>query len=165
MILLGLGTVVVMLASKAWPGLAIPIWGVFLVAVAALICLDVRDPVNYESMHISGGVVEYVVAGERTVIPIAEIVRLEFVREEALFPDLYGPYIESKWLVHLADGARVEVMDEWPHRAALLRAFTAHLQDFRQEAALAGTTAKGDGRWLCYEAAQLVEIRQDLESR
>lgn len=152
MLLIGLCTIFVLIAGKTWPSLAFAIWALFLAALAALLYADLNEPVNYDSLRIDGGVIEYVVAGQPRAIPLAEVCRLEFVREEALFPDLYGPYIESKWLLRLKDGSFVEVMDEWPHRKQLLQAFCEKLPSFDEQAARQGLRAWGEGRWLCYES-------------
>ncbi|MCM5681581.1 hypothetical protein M8A51_18810 [Schlegelella sp. S2-27] len=116
------------------------------------ICSAAAAPVNYESMHVSAGRIEYVAAGQRHLVRLNDVARLEFVREEALFPDLDGPYIESKWRVHPCSGTSIEIMDEWPHRRQLLQAFKAHLPGFDQDAARQGLQAKGEGRWLCWQA-------------
>ncbi|HET7792363.1 MAG TPA: hypothetical protein VFL64_03165 [Rhizobacter sp.] len=154
-------TLATLMASQAWPNLAVAIWAVFLSFIAAVLCADfvgVRaQPVNYESIHISGGTIEYLAFGQKSVIRLNEVTRLEFVREEALFPDIDGPYIESKWLLQSHDGPRIEVMDEWPHRKQLLQAFREHLPHFDEEAARAGLKARGEGRWLCYQASRTGE--------
>lgn len=152
MILIGLSTIIVLIAGKTWPNLAYAIWAVFLAVMAALLYADLREPVNYESMHISAGIIEYVAAGQKNVIRLEEVSKLEFVREDALFPDLDGPYIESKWLIQSNSRPWIEVMDEWPHRKQLLQAFREHLPHFDEEAARAGLKAGGEGRWLCYQA-------------
>jgi len=82
MLLIALSTVVVLIAGKTWPNLEYAIWGFFLATMAALLYADLREPVNYESMHISAGIVEYVAAGQRSVIRLDEVSKLEFVREE-----------------------------------------------------------------------------------
>lgn len=151
MLLIGLCTIVVLVVGKTWPILEYAIWAVFFTVMAALLYADLREPVNYDSMHISGGTIEYVVAGQKKVIRLEEVSKLEFVREEALFPDLDGPYIESKWLVQSGSHPWIEVMDEWPHRKRLLRAFREHLPHFDEAAARAGLRAWGEGRWLCYQ--------------
>ena len=103
-------------------------------------------------MHISAGIVEYAAAGQKHVIRLREVLKLEFVREEALFPDLDGTYIESKWRIQCASHPWIDVMDERPHRKQLLQAFREHLSHFNEEAAQAGLKARGEGKWLCYQA-------------
>ena len=143
-----------LLAADRWPGFKFAIWAAFVVLVALLLLPDVEDlrkPVNYDDIRISGGTIEYVAFGRTHVIRLAEVSKLEFVREEAVFPDLYGPYIESKWVVWAGGPPSIEVMDEWPHRKLLLEAFRVHLPGFDDVAAKAGLGASGEGRWLCYE--------------
>jgi len=151
MLFIGLCTLVVMIAGYTWPNLAYAIWGIFVALMAALLYADLKEPVNYESIYISAETVEYIAAGQRKIIRLDEVSRLEFVREEALFPDLEGPYIESKWLVHTRDGSFIEVMDEWPHRKKLLKAFKESLPHFDKQAARKGFRAWGEGKWLCYD--------------
>ena len=152
MLLIGASTALVMMISKTWPGISYLVWGIFIGSMALLLYFDLREPVNYESLHVSAGVVKYTAVGQQHVFRLAEVSKLEFVREEALFPDLDGPYIESKWVVQFTSRSSIEVMDERPHRKLLLRAFKEHLEYFDAGAARQGLEAHGAGRWLCYEA-------------
>ena len=152
LISIGVCTIAAVIAADTWPNFAYAIWAVFLIAMAGHLYVDVPRPVNYESMHISAGVVEYVAVGQKHVIRLEEVSKLEFVREEALFPDMDGPYIESKWVVE-SGGQSIEVMDERPHRNELVQAFRQHLPQFDEQSARAGLKARGEGRWVCYEAS------------
>ena len=150
---IGLATVIVFISGKLWPRYESAIWAVFLIAVAFYMCIRLRQPVNYKSIVISEETIEYVGLGSRDVIRLDAIAKLEFVREEAVFPDLYGPYLEPKWVIQTASGAHVEIMDEWPHRMQLLRTFRKHLPGFDAAAAKTGFKARREGRWLCSPAA------------
>ena len=109
------------------------------------------EPVNYQSLVLSPTLIEYVdLAGERHRLSFHEMTKVEFVREEALFPCLDGPYLETKWLIHTVDGRRTEVMDETPHRKSLLQAFARHLAGFDSGAAAEGLNSTEAGRWLCH---------------
>ncbi len=109
------------------------------------------EPVNYQSLVLSPTLIEYVdLAGERHRLPFHEMSKVEFVREEALFPCLDGPYLETKWLIHTVDGTRTEVMDETPHRKNLVQAFAQHLAGFDSDAAAEGLNSTEAGRWLCH---------------
>ena len=112
-----------------------------------------RKPVNYDSLLVSAAGVRYLAAGQLHTFQWDEVEHVDLVREEALFPDLYGPYIESKWLVKTAAGAAIEVMDELPHRRQLLQAFEAYLPGFDHGAARQGLASRGQGRWPCYRRA------------
>jgi hypothetical protein len=151
MILVGLATAVVTVVGKTWPMLAYPAWGLFLAFMAVCLYEDLKEPVNYSSLEVSGGVIEYTVGPLKKVVRLAEVCRVEFVREEAMFEDLYGPYIESKWVVQSGSDTPTEIMDEWPHRKQLLRAFKAYLPHFDEAAARSGFKALREGRWICYE--------------
>src|SRR3989441_4369552 len=118
MFFIGLATVIVFISGKLWPRYESAIWAVFLIAVAFYMCIRLRQPVNYKSIVISEETIEYVGLGSRDVIRLDAIAKLEFVREEAVFPDLHGPYLEPKWVIQTASGAHVEIMDEWPHRSS-----------------------------------------------
>jgi hypothetical protein len=150
MILIAVATVVVMVVGKTWPPLQYPMWGLFLAFMSVCLYADLKEPVNYSSLEVSEGVVEYVVGPVKKVVRLAEVSRLEFVREEAIFEDLYGPYIESKWVVQSGSDTWTEIMDEWPHRKQLLKAFKAYLPHFDEAAARSGFKALREGRWLCY---------------
>jgi hypothetical protein len=149
--LIGLCAAIVFVCAKAWPDYSYAIWGVFLAAIALSLFKDLRKPVNYDSIVIEGDTIEYCAFGQRKVFRLSEVTKIYFVREEALFPDLDGPYIESKWDIRTADGAFIEMMDEWPHRRKLLRTFKKHLYGFNRQVARAGFRARGEGRWLCFE--------------
>ena len=97
------------------------------------------------------GEVEYVAASRRHVIPMDTVTSVEFVRDEAIFPDLYGPYLETSWWIETSADERVEIMDEWPDRARLLRAFRQHLAGFDTAVAKEAIRSKGKGRWRCFE--------------
>lgn len=150
MLAIGLLTLLVLVIGRTWPAFAIPAWGAFGALMAALLWADIKEPVNYDALRLLPEGIEYVAAGRTTRIRFDEIAKVEYEREEAMFPDLDGPYIESKWWVRWGSGDVTEVMDEWPHRESLLRAFTKHLPCFDEMAARQGIAARAEGRWLCY---------------
>lgn len=150
MVLIATFTVLVCVASREWPSFQWELWALFLGAMAVVVFFDVREPVNYTSIRVSAGSIAYVCAGRETTVKFDEILMLELVREEAMFPDLDGPYIESKWAVQTENSPRIEIMDEWPHRKLLMQAFQSHLPGFDASAARAGLKASGEGRWQCY---------------
>lgn len=150
--LIGLATVIVLIVGNTWPAYTYLVWGALFIAVAAILYSALRKPVNYQELRISENSLSYTAFGKKTLIDFTEISKLEFVREEAAFPDLTGPYIESKWLILTSGGAQIEVMDEWPHRRQLLRAFNARLRGFKRKAAKEGLRSSGEGKWLCFEA-------------
>lgn len=149
--LIGLATVIVLVVGNAWPSFRYLIWGVFLIAIAAVLYSVLRKPVNYQELRVTEKSLEYTAFGKNYFIDFSEISKLEFMREEAIFPDLTGPYIESKWIIHTNGGARIEVMDEWPHRRQLLRAFNIRLPGFKRKIANEGLRSSGEGKWLCFE--------------
>jgi hypothetical protein len=150
--IIGLATVIVLVSTNKWPAYSYLIWFVFLSAIAILFFVDLRKPVNYKSIIILRDVIEYTAFGKKEIVRLVDITTLEFVREEAIFPDLYGPYIESKWVVQTNSGRRVEIMDEWPHRRKLLRVFAEYLPEFDHDGARSGLKASGEGRWLCFQS-------------
>ncbi|MGF1526250.1 MAG: hypothetical protein ACFCBW_05595 [Candidatus Competibacterales bacterium] len=112
-----------------------------------------EKPVNYEAMAIFEGHFEYKALGETHIIPWREVSYLDFVREEALFPDPWvGYYPETQWLFRLCDGRCRVVMDERPHRRQLLKAFQRQWPAFDLGAARAGLQSRRLGRWRCYTA-------------
>jgi len=144
---IALATVLVIVSAKLWPQYAWHIWGLFLSALAFHLYRELRKPVNYDSITVSEGIIEYAGIGGRSLIRMDEIAKLEFVREPALF----GDYIESKWDVRTVGGAHIEMMDEWPHRKLLFRTFGSRLPGFDAAAARKGFRAWKAGRWLCFQ--------------
>lgn len=145
-------TVVVLVLSAIWPKYSYVIWGIFLSGIAVFLYVELRKPVNYDSILISEIAINYSSFGQSRIIPFKDISKVTFVREEALFPDLTGPYIESKWMVVMIDGGCIEIMDEWPHRRLLLLAFEKHLAGFNRSAAKAGIKAFKEGNWECFRS-------------
>ena len=110
-------------------------------------------PINYRSLALSPTALEYVDLGNRVHVEVfANIVAVEFVREEAMFPCMYGPYLETKWTIRAVSGKDFEVMDEAPHRKKLLAAFSSHLPKFDLGAATEGLGSNDTGRWLCFRS-------------
>jgi hypothetical protein len=151
-LLIGVTSAVVLIVGRTWPSIEYAIWCAFGAMMLGLLYADLRQPSNYDSLQVVAGVIEYIAMGHTQVISLADVTKLEFVREEALFSDLNGPYLETKWLLQCGTCSPIEVMDEWPHRSLLLEAFTRHLPTFNAVAARSGLQSRGEGRWLCYEA-------------
>lgn len=145
-------TVVVLVLSANWPAYSYAIWGIFLSGIAILLYVELRRPVNYDSIVIFENAIEYSSLGQCNIIHFKSIAKVNFVREEALFSDIDGRYIESKWMVVMTDGGYIEIMDEWPHRRALLSAFEKHLSGFDRRAAKAGIRAFKEGIWECFQS-------------
>src|SRR4029078_608408 len=124
MFLIGFATLGVTLAGLAWPNYAYPMWGVFLLWMGVTLYEDRAEPVNYDSIRILDEAIEYKASGQTYLIRYDEIGRLEYVREY----DDYPNEIESKWIVHFAEGTgphlykRQEILNEWPDSRKLLRA-------------------------------------------
>jgi hypothetical protein len=144
----GLATIIVFVLGKLWPAFELGLWMVFLAAIGLHLYVELRKPVNYASMTISDNIIEYVASGRREVIRLEEIAKVQLVRERSVF----DTGIESKWVVHAADGKRVELMDEWPHRKQLMRAFDRGLPGFDVASAKKGLRAWKEGVWLCFES-------------
>jgi hypothetical protein len=142
----GAATLIVFFLGKLWPRYDFALWTVFLTVIAGHAYIELRRPVNYTSMAISEDAIEYVALGQRDVIPLKEIMKLQLVRERALF----DTGIESKWVVYMANGRRIEVMDEWPDRKRLMRLFAKRLPGFDVTAARSGLRAWKEGVWPCF---------------
>lgn len=151
MVVLGTLAGAVLVAGERWPAWRWALWGGFGLLFLGWLFRDLRKPVNYRSLEVRGPVIDYADLFDTHRIDLHEVLQLTLVREEALFPDLTGPYIESKWVVQMRDGRRIEVMDEWPHRRVLLKALRRHLEGFDEAAAGAVLRARAEGRWLCFE--------------
>ena len=127
-----------------------------------------RAPTNYTALDIDDASIRYVdLLGRIELIHFADIKRVAYVLEEAAFPDLYGPYIESKWIIRTHDRFYIEVMDEAPHRAQLVAAFRQHLESFDERAlsaGLAGLAASGEGAWECFRSPDCKDSPDQLQS-
>lgn len=144
----GLATLVVFFLGKRWPDIEFGLWMVFLAGIAIHLYIELRKPVNYTSMAISYNAIEYVASGQREVIQFDEIAKVRLVRERAVF----DTGIESKWVVFKLNGKWIEVMDQWPDRKRLMRAFRKRLPGFDAEAAKKGLRAGREGVWPCFES-------------
>lgn len=150
----GVVTSAAVIAANRWPEHVLALGLVWVaVLVMSVLLFERRLPVNYKSLAVSATQLEYVTLTDTTyVIPFRGITRIEFVREEAAFPCLDGPYLETKWMLHIDGAERVEVMDELPHRAQLLQAFAKSLPGFDSATASAAVSARAEGVWMCYSA-------------
>jgi len=111
-----------------------------------------REPVNYRLLRLSDSGLEYQgLASERLTVPWTDIESIVFYRDEALFPDLTGPYLETMWIVKNQDGKVIEVMDEWGNRARLLAAFRKCLPGFDFVQGRHGLRSRKAGRWTCFQ--------------
>jgi hypothetical protein len=144
----GLATIGVFLLGKLWPDIEFGLWTAFLAAGGIHLYIELRKSVNYASMAISANAIEYVASGQREVIHLNEIAKVQLVRERASF----DAGIESKWVLYMLNGRRIEVMDEWPDRKRLMRAFGKRLPGFDGEAAKKGLRAWREGVWSCFES-------------
>jgi len=145
----------------AWPGYAYVIRVLVLVALTPLaiyliaILVGARrvrfGPVNYRSLGLSNAGLEYEpLSKQRFSIDWKEIESVEFCREEAAFPDLDGPYLETKWLItKRGEGRKIDLMDEDNNRAHLLSAFRECLPGFDMIEAERAFRSWSEGKWLC----------------
>jgi hypothetical protein len=109
---------------------------------------------NYKSLTLDEDQIRYVnLSGQVFVVVFGEIEKVEFVREEALFPDLYGPYLETRWNVRARGEFAVEIMDEEADRRMLVRAFVRGLPGFEETAVAMALASEEQGRWVCFDRA------------
>lgn len=155
----GIVALVVLVAADEWSGHKLMIWLLGAIAAAVVLFVELRKPVNYKSLSITRSRIEYVDLSNRVhLILFREIAKIEFVREEAIFPCIDGPYLETKWIVQTAGGSCVELMDELPHRRKLLRAFRIRLAGFSSATASAALGPHMEGRWLCFQARSAGQV-------
>jgi hypothetical protein len=148
-LLIGAATLSVFVLGKLWPNYEFGLWMAFLIVIGVYLYLELREPVNYSSIAISEDAIEYAAMGQRDVIRLDEICKVQLVRERAAFDS----GIESKWIVHTLSGRRIELMDEWTHRKQLLRTFRERLSGFDLAAARSGLRAWREGVWPCFDRA------------
>ena len=112
---------------------------------------ELPGPFTYKSLFVDETQLRYVdLSGQVFVVAFDDIEKVEFVREEALFEDVFGPYLETKWLIHMRDRFAEEVMDEEVHRSMLLGAFLRELPHFQETAAAVALASNKEGRWVCF---------------
>jgi hypothetical protein len=99
--------------------------------------------IRYESTRYSG------YSGLSGFIVWSEITRITLIRDEAAYPDIYGPYLETEWFIEF-NGDSKSLGFEWTNRRKLLRAFRAHLRSFDRRKAKTGLRSWRKGKWLCY---------------
>jgi hypothetical protein len=164
------------LAGDIWPAhqlsLHLGFYALGFVVAARLILILARisrAPVNYRSLRLSDSGLEYQgLTSERLTVPWPDIESIVFYRDEALFPDLTGPYLETMWIVKNQDGRVIEVMDERGNRARLLAAFRKCLPGFDFVEARRGLRSRKAGRWTCFQkprAASLPEGQPGVLAR
>jgi hypothetical protein len=151
LLVIGLLTLMVVFLALRWPQYKVLIWAVALTAAALYVYVEVRKPVNYRWIRVEGNRIEYDDRHDRHLIALDSVAKVEFVRDQAIFPDLYGPYLETSWWIETLDGNKVEVMDEWPDRPRLLRAFKRHLAGFDAARARQALASRSKGRWICFQ--------------
>jgi hypothetical protein len=113
---------------------------------------DLAKPYNYRSLELSSEGFEYEdLSRTKRSVRWQDISAVRFYREEALFEDIGGPYLETMWLIGSATDGHVEVMDEPSNQARLLEAFQKHLPGFDIEQAKRAIAATNDrGTWTCF---------------
>jgi hypothetical protein len=113
---------------------------------------ELKAPFTYKSLVVEEARLRYAdLTGQEFVVDFDDIQKVEFVREEALFEDpLYGPYLETRWLIHVRDRFAEEIMDEEVHRSMLLGAFLRALPHFQETAVVAALASNEEGRWVCF---------------
>jgi len=136
-------------------------WKVLLGAFAAGARRVPSGPVNYRSLSLSDAGLEYEsLSKQRFSMEWRAIESLVFCRQQAAFPDLDGPYLETMWRISRRGGdGTFEVMDEDSNRAHLVSAFCECLPGFDLTAAERAFRSGHEGKWLCFERASSGEAR------
>jgi len=108
-------------------------------------------PMTYKSLVLEDAQLHYVnLSGQVFVVVFDDIDKVEFVRREALFPDLWGPSVETIWIIHVRNGFAVELMDEEADRKRLVRAFARELAGFQEAEVAMGLASEEEGAWECF---------------
>lgn len=128
MVLITIITMLVCVANSEWQSFQLALWPLFLGAMAVVVFYDVTESVNYASIRVSAGSIEYVCAGRATTVKFDEILKLALVKEGAMLHDLDVSLIETQRVVQTENSPWIEVTYEWPHRKLLLQAFSSTCQ-------------------------------------
>jgi hypothetical protein len=160
------------LSGEVWSEYREPIRIVFWVFLGVTVIVfllstvrNLRTPNNYRSLHIVSHGLEYEnLARAKITIQWSDISSIYFVRDDALFEDIEGPYLETMWILKTEDGKSTDVMDEWQDRQRLMRAFKRNLPGFDMKLAKSAIKGKGRGRWECFSKTPNEALNPDAQS-
>jgi hypothetical protein len=110
--------------------------------------------VNYRSLRLTSKEIVYEDLS-RQIDKIAwnSISKIQYIRDEAAFEDITGPYLEATWIVYIKSETKAGtiIMDEWGNRIQLLFAYWRNIPDFKLATAIRAITTNRPGRWVCFE--------------
>lgn len=80
--------------------------------MAVVVFYDVTESVNYASIRVSAGSIEYACTGRATTVKFDEILKLALAKEGAMLPDLDVPLIETQRFAQTGNSPWIEVTYE-----------------------------------------------------
>lgn len=106
---------------------------------------------SYIDISLDADCIQYVPLSKiEEVIKWSDIVSLTYIRDEAMFQDIFGPYNETYWSIKTIDKRLIRIEDESIHRSLLLSNFGERLVGFDCAAVKAAIKTKKQGCWCLY---------------
>ncbi len=110
-------------------------------------------PISYLDIKLDEYCIRYTSLSKiEEVIEWQEIKSLSYIRDEAMFQDVYGPYNETFWMIKTIDKRFIRIEDESIHRNLLLSKFEERLAGFDLAVVKAAIKTKKQGAWDVYES-------------
>lgn len=108
---------------------------------------------NYIDMILDEECIRYIPLSKiEEIIRWSDIMSLTYIRDKAMFQDIYGPYNETYWLIISFDNLYIRIEDESIHRNLLLSNFRKRLLGFDITLAKSAIKTKRKGVWGLYKS-------------
>lgn len=109
---------------------------------------------NYIDMILDEECIRYIPLSKiEESIKWSDIMSLTYIRDEAMFQDVYGPYDETYWLIKTFYGKFIRIEDEGIHRNMLVSNFGRRLIGFDSTTVNSAIKTKKQGAWDLYESS------------
>jgi hypothetical protein len=108
---------------------------------------------SYIDMSLDDDCIRYIPLSKiEVIIKWSDIKSLTYIRDEAMFQDIYGPYNETYWLIKIFDNKFIRIEDESIHRNLLVLSFGKRLARFDSATVKSAIKTKKQGVWDVYES-------------
>lgn len=108
---------------------------------------------NYIDMSLDEDCIRYIPLSKiEEIIKWSDIESLTYIRDEAMFQDIYGNYDETYWLIKTFDSRFIRIEDESLHRNLLVSNFGKRLIGFDNATVKSAIKTKKQGAWELYES-------------
>lgn len=118
---------------------------------------------NYIDIILDEDCIRYICLSKiEEIIKWSDIKSLTYIRDEAMFQDVYGPYDETYWLIKTFDSRFIRVEDESIHRNLLVSNFGKRLIGFDSATVKSAIKTKKQGAWDLYESSSKGRVLDPL---